>query len=52
MCPPKVPKNAQSRVKADYYWETFEVPNRIAPGAEAVALVAGPDRRIHHRPQG
>jgi hypothetical protein len=26
MCPPKVPKNAQSRVTADYYWETFEVP--------------------------
>lgn len=34
----KVPKNAQAQVKADY-WEIFDVPDKIAPGEEAVKYV-------------
>jgi putative transposase len=34
----KIPKNAQAEVKADY-WATFDVPDTVEPGADAVAYV-------------
>ena len=34
----KVPKNAQTQVKADY-WAIFDVPDTIEPGLDAVAYV-------------
>jgi putative transposase len=34
----KVPKNAQTQIKADY-WEIFNVPDDIDPGLDAEALV-------------
>jgi putative transposase len=39
----KVPKNAQTEVKADY-WAIFDVPDTIEPGPDAVRHVGGLDR--------
>jgi cytochrome c-type biogenesis protein CcmI len=47
----KVPKNAQGQVKADY-WETFDVPDHIAPGPDAVALYEQLDSLPGVRPGG